>query len=903
MARFYKIFFIVAVFFVAVSISCKNDIDSLDNNPSNIKGSLTETNKNKNKCDIEITKIQPTYRSDSLGSFPIFEYIEVAALTSGNLKYLQLYSVYDGEKKKYNFPDINVDKGERIIIHLRSGAKEAGYTDELDDNLNESTAACAFSGERDLWDFNNIYNSKGSARLQNTSDVVILRWGDTNEYADVVPYTKTTSGVWDEKFTPIINSAIDMGIWDDELMTAAVDANGYSVTKPIQKIASEHTKNSWVVKNIEDLLSSDDLNQDAEGTNTDQNAANDENNNIDEPLNIEITKIQMKYSSKGPVFEYIELTALESGNIAGYKIYSVGNGESRAYTFPNLVINEGEKFIVHLRSFNGAIDELGSNLNEATAFCAFSGVRDLWDKNNTCTSDGNFTSANSRLADDGDVIVLCDKNNNYCDIVPYASKSKNSWSKDSYITMIQNAIDRNYWEAGGTAPSFAIDSSNCSTNAPLVKMASGCRASSWAVGGNLTKSYNPFTTDDLSDQNGFTSTDDDCVDNDEALSGDCNSNTSDFVGGDDSFNNKDDALSDNVSNNDNTNNSDSDESGDELLNGGGPGNNSDSGDINNSNKDEDISDNQGTGTQTNTGGVGTDKDDSGDVPLDEDVFNDFDDPDNNATSEGGAIIGQAPDGFSFMCDNIARYDMTPRKNTFIKNGYKLSKREGINALITEIQPTYFSKESKTVFYNEYIELYFKKGGDLSDLRIDCLQKNESIKTLTLPSVKISDGEVVVIHLTNKSGTKCVSETGNNLNLSTAPYSAKDARDIWLDKRVASNPENCDTDVLPNTLGAIILYDKSECVMDFVIYFGDFSAIGELPRAFKKITDFAVSAGLWTNGHHETTCDKADVGFYITNSKNPCTRAYNPSDDVFYTGHEAWFQNVVGGTPGVILNPE
>lgn len=804
------------LFIFFIFFSCKTDVDSVT---SGLKTPLNNgTPINNNKARVEITKIEPKYRgATSAVDNSIFESVELTVLSAGDLLGLEVYSAYYGKKKSLVLPQVNVSVGEKILLHLRSGALGASYCNELGDDLAQSKAYCADDRSRDFWDFNNPYNAKSPARLEDTCDIVILEWQDNGEYADIVPYSKVSAGTYSDRCKPFVSLACELGFWDSEELSGAVSSEGVSVTKPMKKTGSAHTRASWIV--------SPDTFDPAIGGSATGDGTDSVIDSEETIIPLEITKIQPKFSSTGPIFEFIEVTARGSGNLKGYKLYSLGNGVNKAYTFPDFSIRIGEKITVHLRSLIGSADELGALLSLDTTYCSKDNERDFWDKTNCANSSGKFSSGASRLVDTGDIIILSSPNGTYCDVVPYAASSKSPWPNDTYTQVLLDAIERGFFEAAAPTTLYAVNASGATVSNPLVKTGSACCAASWTLGSTQSKSYDPA--------------DKDIDDPDTSLF------------------------------------------------------------------DKDVSDEVDDGGLTGGGGVaGGDSfkdfgtpDEDGTIIYDKPIINsDADDPDTDISGDG-TLLGYLPASFTFTCKNVIEYDFGPHAKQFQKNGYTLSKRDGINALITEIEPTYFSKDKQTKFYGEYFELYFKTGGNLSDLYLMSIHSGtkKDIK-LSLPSVTIKDSDVVVIHLANK-GAGCVSEVGPDLNLSTAPYSAPNARDIWLDIRNTSGNPN--TDVLDNKLGALVLYDSGDCVMDYIIYFGDYDGGAFIDDKFVKLSDFAIGAGLWTPGHFRDSIEKAGVGFYITTSKNPCARYYYPVTKTFYTGHEAWWQNIEGGTPGAL----
>ena len=111
--------------------------------------------------------------------------------------------------------------------------------------------------------------------------------------------------------------------------------------------------------------------------------------------------------------------------------------------------------------------------------------------------------------------------------------------------------------------------------------------------------------------------------------------------------------------------------------------------------------------------------------------------------------------------------------------------------ITEIHPMYNGKERDRKF--EYIELFAKTSGNLSGLEIRGVYDKCKVK---LPAVQVKAGEVIVVHL-RTGGDDCVSELGDDLNVSSAPYSTPNARDLWDKNTRARLGDAADIIILQN----------------------------------------------------------------------------------------------------------
>ena len=119
--------------------------------------------------------------------------------------------------------------------------------------------------------------------------------------------------------------------------------------------------------------------------------------------------------------EFIELMALEDGNLAGIEIISACDGEKGKFVLPAVEVKKGEIILVHPRTKEtGCINEQGDDLNLAIAPFSKDGVRDLWSENE-----------NSRYNDSTDVIYLFNTvNNSVMDGFVYAAENLTEWKTE-----------------------------------------------------------------------------------------------------------------------------------------------------------------------------------------------------------------------------------------------------------------------------------------------------------------------------------------------------------------------------------------------------------------------------------------------------------------------------------------
>jgi len=140
--------------------------------------------------------------------------------------------------------------------------------------------------------------------------------------------------------------------------------------------------------------------------------------------------------------------------------------------------------------------------------------------------------------------------------------------------------------------------------------------------------------------------------------------------------------------------------------------------------------------------------------------------------------------------------------------------EGYNSripkiIMTEIQIHYQKSETKKYgleYRSEFIEFVALSDGNLSGLKVYSVSDGES-KGYVFPPVEVHKGEVFLVHFRN-SGEKCISETGNDLNLATERFSCTDIRDLWSENESACFNGSNDIIIIENRITGDIL----DCLM-------------------------------------------------------------------------------------------
>lgn len=171
------------------------------------------------------------------------EFVELLALTDGNLAGLEIVSGSDGEKKKYQIPPVEVKAGEVIVVHLRSVGE--GCITETD-NLNESTAQHSAKNCRDIW------SSNESACLNDKTDVVILRNGPDGAIMDAFMYAEDGAEAWKKSCLSFAEDAAACGIYASSDISEACSSKGLSPLQSFQRKDAASLKNAALAGTLEE---------------------------------------------------------------------------------------------------------------------------------------------------------------------------------------------------------------------------------------------------------------------------------------------------------------------------------------------------------------------------------------------------------------------------------------------------------------------------------------------------------------------------------------------------------------------------------------------------------------------------------------------------------------------------
>jgi hypothetical protein len=181
------------------------------------------------------------------------EYIEFKVVKSGSMEGLYLYSVMNNAQDifVYIFPEIDVEAGEYITLHLRTFDK-INSCDELRDDLTISEGVNSCPSARDLWVI-------GNTKLIDKNSIVYIQ--DVNgKIMDAVILNEKPVGTWNASqthFAEIAERLFNAGIWQsvnenkptslDAVDTSAIGTNHYKSVSRYEGRENTHSAKDWYI--------------------------------------------------------------------------------------------------------------------------------------------------------------------------------------------------------------------------------------------------------------------------------------------------------------------------------------------------------------------------------------------------------------------------------------------------------------------------------------------------------------------------------------------------------------------------------------------------------------------------------------------------------------------------------
>jgi len=181
--------------------------------------------------DLLINEVRASY------SKPKAEFVEIVTLKAGNLGGMRLFSAYESEEPIFEFPPVEVKKGEYIVVHTRS--IEEGLADETGTNLAQSRGTDALSTARDFW-------IPGTQILHSTNAIYLMDQDD-----------KILNGVtlfgskykWTEKVAAAAELMVEQNAWKGASPDDAVKTDGNTATRTICRATGANTNSAanWYI--------------------------------------------------------------------------------------------------------------------------------------------------------------------------------------------------------------------------------------------------------------------------------------------------------------------------------------------------------------------------------------------------------------------------------------------------------------------------------------------------------------------------------------------------------------------------------------------------------------------------------------------------------------------------------
>lgn len=214
-----------------------------DRTGNSLEFSQLFTGFNENPALLAINEV----RVNGDSSKQLGEFVEFIVLKSGNTAGLSFMSTMYQTEARYDFPAMEVSKGDFITLHGRtfftkSTTKEvtliSDWADERGDDLTLSKTIDSFDEARDLW-------MDGDGKLASKSSVLILRNSSSGQIIDALPLSEKGEKWPKSAMEKLIAEAFDAGVWTD-----GSSADCAFITSP----AGSSANNSISRQNTEILL-------------------------------------------------------------------------------------------------------------------------------------------------------------------------------------------------------------------------------------------------------------------------------------------------------------------------------------------------------------------------------------------------------------------------------------------------------------------------------------------------------------------------------------------------------------------------------------------------------------------------------------------------------------------------
>lgn len=205
-----------------------------------------------------------------------------------------------------------------------------------------------------------------------------------------------------------------------------------------------------------------------------------------------------------------------------------------------------------------------------------------------------------------------------------------------------------------------------------------------------------------------------------------------------------------------------------------------------------------------------------------------------------------------------------------------------HAVFSEAGPVHANSKDAKKAKAEFVELYILEDGNIGGMVIQSAYDGTSAD-FVLPAVQVKKGDYISAHM-RIFGETAVSETGNDLTLSTTIYSNPKSRDLWAEKAERSKTKLGADDVL-------LLLDRPDGnILDALLYCRSEKTSWAKPL-MNAYAQHAFKSGVWQNGFSpkEAVCSDGITAVKTLSRTNidSIARSFNQNKTVPASAAEDW----------------
>ncbi len=174
---------------------------------------------NETPAQVVLSEIRTTYGN------PKSEFVELYVKQKGNLAGMVLDVVYGNKHFCYMLPDVDVETGEYVVLHLRKLSDTC--IDETGDNLKSCTHKDACAG-RDLW-------RDDTTKMIGATGIILLYNRAYGDLVDTVLFAESSKDSWNSTaLGEAAQTAVSAGLWEGGPgIDGAVCSDGMTLTRTL----------------------------------------------------------------------------------------------------------------------------------------------------------------------------------------------------------------------------------------------------------------------------------------------------------------------------------------------------------------------------------------------------------------------------------------------------------------------------------------------------------------------------------------------------------------------------------------------------------------------------------------------------------------------------------------------